>query len=115
MTTQAFQLLADMRALSARDSMLVATCIDKELHIADHQRLEQGHYFHAMWHFSLDEMLLGDQGQRLRHQAGWALEMQPQTTAALALERYGRETYVPTYGGAEAVFTAVAAAAAAVA
>lgn len=99
---QAFQLLADMRALSVPGSKLIATCIDKELHVADHERIDEGHYFHAMWHFSIDELL--QEGQQRLQQAGWKVEMEPRTTAELAQERYGRATYVAVYGGAECVF-----------
>lgn len=79
-------------------------CPCRELYIADHERMDKGHYFHAMWHFSIDDLMQAEQ-QRLR-EAGWAVELQPRTTADLALERYGRLTYVPVYGGAECIFTA---------
>lgn len=64
--------------------------------------MAKDHYFHAMWHFSIDD-LLDDDGLR---QAGWQLDMQPRTTAELALDRYQRPTYVPLYGGAECMFSA---------
>lgn len=38
--------------------------------------------------------------------SGWKVDMQPRTTAELALEWYKRETYVALYGGAECCFTA---------
>lgn len=76
----------------------------RELYVADHERMDKGHYFHAMWHFSIDE-LLQEQGARMRA-AGWDVDSNPRTTADLAVERYGRETYVPDYGGAECIFTA---------
>jgi O-methyltransferase involved in polyketide biosynthesis len=101
---QACVLLADMRALSAPYSKLVATCIDRELHIADHERMDKRHYFHAMWHFSIDDLLCD--GHRSLQKSGWTVDMQPRTTAELAQERYARPTYVPVYGGAECVFTA---------
>lgn len=82
--------------------MLLATC--RELYVADHERMDKGHYFHAMWHFSIDDLLHGQQA-RLRT-AGWVLDRQPCTTADLALERYARDTYVLVYGGAECIFTA---------
>lgn len=66
--------------------------------------MDKGHYFHAMWFFSIDDLLQGNQ-QKL-HAAGWSASC-PHTTAELALQKYGRETYVPVYGGTECVFTAV--------
>ena len=37
--------------------------------------------------------------------AGWELQTEPETTAAIALQRYGMETYVAEYGGAECYFS----------
>lgn len=54
------------------------------------------------WYFSMDDL---EQG-RLRS-SGWQMKMPPRTTAELALEWYGRETYIALYGGAECCFTAV--------
>jgi hypothetical protein len=92
-----------MRALSGPGSRLIATCIDEQLQQA-HLQLPAQHYFstkNVAWHFSMDDLAtaLGE--------AGWRLQGQPQTAAQLAKERYGRETYVALYGGAECCFTAV--------
>lgn len=75
----------------------------RELYEADHQRMQEGHHFHAMWWFCMDDLVAHNQ-QRLRS-AGFVLDMQPCTTAELAMKWYGRQTYVPLYGGAECVFT----------
>ena len=56
--------------------------------------------------FSMDDLLQEEGGVARLEAAGWALEMQPRTAADLALERYARDTYVATYGGAECIFTA---------
>lgn len=63
----------------------------RELYVADHEGMDKGHYFHAMWHFSMDDLLQKEEGGVARLEAaGWALEMQPRTAADLALERYAR-------------------------
>lgn len=100
---QACELLRSMRALSGAGSCLAATCIDAELQQA-HLRLPSQHYFSTnkvAWHFSMDELAAAIGA------AGWRMQGQPQTAAQLARERYGRETYVALYGGAECCFTAV--------
>ncbi|WIA31831.1 hypothetical protein OEZ86_002698 [Tetradesmus obliquus] len=99
----ACELLRSMRALSGAGSCLAATCIDAELQQA-HLRLPSQHYFSTnkvAWHFSMDELAAAIGA------AGWRMQGQPQTAAQLARERYGRETYVALYGGAECCFTAV--------
>lgn len=99
----ACELLRSMRALSGAGSCLAATCIDAELQQA-HLRLPSQHYFSTSkvaWHFSMDELAAAIGA------AGWRMQGQPQTAAQLARERYGRETYVALYGGAECCFTAV--------
>jgi hypothetical protein len=103
LSLQACELLRSMAELSGPGSCLIATCIDQELQQA-HLRLPSQHYFsidNVAWHFCMDELAaaLG--------QAGWRMQRQPQTSAQLARERYGRETYVALYGGAECCFTAV--------
>jgi hypothetical protein len=92
-----------MRALSGPGSVLIATCIDSELQQA-HLQLPSQHYFstdNVAWHFSMADLapVIGS--------AGWRITGQPQTAAQLAKERYGKETYVALYGGAECCFTAV--------
>lgn len=45
-----------MAHLSAPGSCLLATVVDRELYEAD-QRLQEGHYFAKMWHFSIDDLV----------------------------------------------------------
>lgn len=53
---QAVELLRSMARLSAPGSCLLATVVDRELYEAD-QRLQEGHYFAKMWHFSIDDLV----------------------------------------------------------
>jgi hypothetical protein len=50
------ELLKTMARLSAPGSCLLATVVNQELYEAD-QRLQEGHYFAKMWHFSIDDLV----------------------------------------------------------
>jgi hypothetical protein len=93
----------------------------------------EAHYFAKLWHFCMDDLLQpplpapstsggeagGDEeaGQRAAagggggvsplEAAGWRLQGGHASTKQLAMQRYGMDTYVALYGGAEFVFAAV--------
>ncbi len=93
------QTIADLSA--ACNTALIATCIDAEL-LAASQRMEVGsHIFAKLWFFDVNGLLSCP-----AYKQRWATVLQPQTTKALALQRYSADTYIALYGGAECVFTA---------
>lgn len=101
---QASQLLVDMRQMSAAGSTLIGTCADASL-VRGQRGLQpdSDHYFspsRITWHFDMDAL-----APELAA-AGWELNAPPATTAELARSRYGVDTYVALYGGAELLFVA---------
>lgn len=55
----------------------------------------------ALWHFCIDDV-----DAQLLGECGWEQARTPCTTAELAHDQYGADTYVALYGGAECFFTA---------
>lgn len=81
--------------------MLLATCIDRAL--LEWSAASRGHYFAKLWHFCLEDLepSIGEE----RGDGAWEVAAAPQTTRHLALQRYGADTYVALYGGAEYVLS----------
>eukprot|EP00798_Chlamydomonas_sp_ICE-L_P027114 gene27114-2340_t len=86
---------------SQTPSRLIATCVDQEL-LAASQSMEPGsHLFAHLWHFDVDQLLAHPEYTKF-----WDTIKKPRTSKELALEKYGADTYVALYGGAECIFTA---------
>ena len=80
------------------EGTLLATCVNSELLQASRD-MAAGHIFAQLWYFDCDS-LMGSMG----YKGHWRTTRAPRTTKAICQDNYGKDTYVPIYGGAECAF-----------